>query len=173
MRRIALVAALLVVAAGCGHDRATVPPGAIAVVGDRAVPRSALDAQIAQSRRAYAARGQAFPKLGTDAYRRLRDDAVRLLVDRTQLELAAQKLGIVIRPDQVDARLRKLKQTAFGGSEARYRARLRAVGMTNADVRRATRDELLVAALQRANPSALEKVLPVSYATGLAPAANG
>jgi hypothetical protein len=45
--------------------------------------------------------------------------------------------------------------------------------MTNADVRRATRDELLVAALQRANPSALEKVLPVSYATGLAPAANG
>ena len=37
--------------------------------------------------------------------------------------------------------------------------RLRASGLTDADVRRATRDELLVAALQRADPSALEKRL--------------
>ena len=97
MRRVAPLAALLVVAAGCGHDQCDrVPPGAIAVVGDRPVPRSALDAQIAQSRRAYAARGQAFPKPGTEAYRRLEDNAVRLLVDRTRLDLAAQKLGIVI-----------------------------------------------------------------------------
>lgn len=173
MRQVVPLAALLVVAAGCGHDRATVPPGAIAVVGDRPVPRSALYTQLAQSRRSYAARGQAFPKPGTEAHRRLQDNAVRVLVDRTRLELAAQKVGIVIRPAQVDARLRRFKRTAFGGSEARYRARLRAIGMTDADVRRATRDELLVAALQRADPSALEKLLPVSYATGFAPAATG
>ena len=73
MRRVALLAALLVVAAGCGHDSATVPPGAIAVVGGQPVPRTALDAQLAQTRRAYAARGQAFPKPGTDAYRRLQE----------------------------------------------------------------------------------------------------
>jgi SurA-like N-terminal domain len=173
MRRVAPLAALLVVAAGCGHDGAIVPPGAVAVVGKRPVPRSALDAQLAQSRRAYAARGQAFPKPGTEAHRRLQDKAVRLLVDRTRLELAAQTVGIVIRPAQVDARLRRFKRTAFGGSEARYRSRLRAIGMTDPDVRRATRDELLAAALQRAKPSALEKLLPVSYATGFAPAANG
>jgi hypothetical protein len=45
--------------------------------------------------------------------------------------------------------------------------------MTDADVRRAARDELLVTAVRRASPSALEKLLPVSYATGFAPAANG
>lgn len=169
MRRFALLAALVVVAAGCGHDHATVPPDAVAVVGDRPVPQSALDDQLAQSRRAYAARGQAFPEPGTASYRRLQDNAVRLLVDRTRLELVAQKLGIVIRPTQVDARLRRFKQTAFGGSAARYRARLRAIGMTDADVRRATRDQLLVAALEKTDPSALEKPLSVSYAKGFAP----
>lgn len=173
MSRLALAAVLLLAAAGCGHDGAAVPAGAIAVVGDRPVPASALDAQLAQSRRAYAARGQMFPKAGTDAYRRLRDNAVRLLVDRTQLELAAQKLGIAIGRAQVDARLRRLEQTSFGGSEARYRARLRAVGMTEADMRRAIRDELLVAALEQAKSSSLEKPLSVSYAKGFAPAAGG
>jgi hypothetical protein len=173
MKRFALLAALVVVAAGCGHERSTVPPDAIAVVGDRPVPRSALDDQLAQSRRAYAARGQQFPKPGTDAYRRLQDNAVRLLVDRTRLELAAQKLGILIGPAQIDTRLRRFKQTTFGGSDARYRARLRAIGMTDADVRRATRDELLVAALEKTDPSALEKPLSISYAKGFAPAANG
>ena len=89
MKWVALLGAgaLIVVTAGCGQDRATVPPGAIAVVGDRSVPRSALDAQLAQSRRAYAARGQDFPKPGTDSYRRLQDNAVRLLVDRTLAKL--------------------------------------------------------------------------------------
>jgi hypothetical protein len=173
VKRVALLAALVVAAAGCGHGGTTVPAGAIAVVGDRPVPRSALDAQLAQTRRAYAARGQAFPPPGTDAYRTLRDNAVRLVVDRTRLGLVAQKLGIVIGPAQVDARLRRFEQTEFGGSEARYRARLRAVGMTVADLRRAARDELLVDAVEKADPSALEKPLSISYAKGLAPAAGG
>jgi hypothetical protein len=170
MRRAALVAALIAVAAGCGHDGATVPAGAIAVVGGRPVTLSALEAQLAQSRRAYAARGQAFPKPGTEAHRRLQDNAVRLIVDQKQLELAAEKLGISIRPAQVDARLRRFKQSAFGGSEARYGARLRAIGMTDEDVRRSIRDQLLVDALKKADPSALEKPLSVSYAKGFAPA---
>lgn len=169
MKRVALLATVVVVAAGCGHDSATVPAGAIALVGGRPVPRSALDTVLAQSRRAYAAHGQAFPKQGTDAYRKLQDNAVRLLVDRTRLELAAQKLGIVIRPAQVDARLRRLKQSAFGGSEVRYRARLRATGMTDDNLRQAIRDDLLVTALQKADPSVLKKPLSVSYAKGFAP----
>ena len=173
MRRFALLGALLVVAAGCGHDSATVPAGAIALVGGRPVPRSALDAQLAQSRRAYAGRGQAFPRTGTASYRRLQENAVRLVVDRTRLEVAAQKLGIVIRPGQVGARLRRFKQAAFGGSEARYRARLRATGMTDADMRRAIRDELLITALEQTDPAALQKPLSISYAKGFDPAADG
>jgi hypothetical protein len=172
VKRISALVALLLAAAGCGGGTA-VPAGAVALVGDRPVPRSALDAQLAQTRRAYSARGQVFPKPGTEAYRRLQDNAVRLVVDRTRLELVAQALAIAVGPARVDARLRQFKRTEFGGSEARYRARLRAVGMTDAELRRATRDELLVDAVEKADPSALKKPLSVSYAKGFAPAADG
>ena len=79
----------------------------------------------------------------------------------------------MIRPAQVDARLRRFKRTAFGGSEARYRARLRAIGMTDADVRRATRDELLVAALQRAIRRRSRNSYPFLMQQASLPAANG
>jgi hypothetical protein len=125
-----------------------VPPGAIAVVGGKAVPRAALEAELARSRRAYQARGQAFPARGTAAHRRLQDAAVRLLVDRARLEVEAQRAGIVIPDARVDASLRRFRETAFGGDEARYRAQLAMTGMTDADAREAIRIQLLADALR-------------------------
>lgn len=147
MRRLAPLLAVVVLV-GCGHSAETVPSGAIAVVGDRTIPRAAFDAELTRARRAYAARGQAFPARGTPAYEQVKDAAVRLLVDRARLELEAQDAGVVIPATKVEAHLRRLKRTTFGGDEARYHAQLRRTGMTDADVREAIRTQLLVAALR-------------------------
>jgi hypothetical protein len=95
----------------------------------------------------------------------VKDAAVSLLVDRTQLELEAQHAGVVIPATEVEARLRRLKQTTVGGDESRYRAQLRRTGMTDTDVRQAIRTQLLVAALRgkRTRPAR------VVYAPGFEP----
>ncbi len=164
MRRLAPLLAVVALA-GCGHSAETVPSGAIAVVGDRTIPRAAFDAELTRARRAYAARGQEFPARGTPAYGQVKDAAVSLLVDRAQLELEAQHAGVVIPATEVEGRLRRLKQTTFGGDEKRYRAQLRRTGMTDADVREAIRTQLLVAALRgkRTRPAR------VVYAPGFEP----
>ena len=137
-------------AAGCGHDAPLVPRSAIAVVGDRTITRTEFEALIAQARDSYRNRKQAFPAEDTRAYGNLKSLAVRLLVERAQLEQKAPGLGVDIQDGAVDARLLQLKNDAFGGSEARYRARLREEGMTDADVRSAVRAELLSAAVYQA-----------------------
>lgn len=164
MKRAALFALVLVTTACGGHAR-TVPPGAIAVVGTEAIPRVALDTELARAKRAYAARGQSFPRRGTDSYRRLQDSAVALLVDRTKVEIEARRARIAIDPVVVDARLRRFKQTTFGGDERRFRAQLRRTGMTEADLRTAIRTELLADRLRGVRTTPPEVV----YAPGFEP----
>jgi hypothetical protein len=168
MRRLAVLAAVLLVA-GCGNGESAVPPSAIAVVGGQPVLRTAFASEMARAQRANHARGQAFPGRGTDAYERLKDSVVLLLVEQKQLELAARRHGVLISQTQVDRRLRRFKLTTFGGSDARYRERLRVTGMTNANVRDAIRIELLVAALRKEAPAALRERPSVVYAKGFAP----
>lgn len=165
MRRLLVFSVLALVATGCGGGTRSVPPSAIAVVGDRAVPRAAFDAELARARRAYAARGQAFPAPGTPAYERVKDAVVRLLVDRARLEVEAQHAGVVIPAAKVEARLRRLERTTFGGDEARYRTQLRRTGLTEADVRAAIRTELLADALRGVDVEAPS----VAYARGFEP----
>jgi SurA N-terminal domain len=165
LKRLAPLLAVLALAGCGGHSSQTVPPGAIAVVGDHTIPRAALDAELARAERAYQARGQAFPARGTQAYRQLEDAAVRVLVDRVRLEVEAQRAGIAVPEARVDERLRRLKQTAFGGDQKRYRAQLRSTGMTEADVREAIRTQLLADALKD-RPG---KPPRVAYAAGFEP----
>ncbi len=144
---LALVSPL---AAGCGHDAPSVPKGAIAVVGDRTIARSQFDTLMAQARQSYVARGRSFPAEGTKAYEALKRVAVRLLVERAELEQEARDLGVEVDEAQVEARLRQLKDDSFGGSDKRYRARLRAAGMTDDQVRSALRAQILAAAVEQA-----------------------
>lgn len=164
MRRLAPLAAALVLA-GCGdNETQTVPPGAVAVVDGHAITRAALVAELARTRRAYAARGQDFPDRGTPAYEQLERAAAALLVDREHLALEAERLGITVRPAQVDAGVRRLRQRRFGGSERAFREQLRQTGLTVADVRRAIRDQLLATAVGRRGRPA-----EVTYAPGFEP----
>jgi len=167
------VLAAAVVLAGCGGGHtARVPPGAIALVGDRPVPRAALDVELRRSRRAYAAQGKAFPARGTAAFSHVQSLAVRLVVDHVTLAVQAASRGVVITPAQVDRRLRQLKRDAFGGSESRYRAALRRQGMTAAEARSSVRDLLLAEALRSAGGTAPEPP-EIVYADGFAPANSG
>lgn len=154
MRSIRLLVApfllLSLLAAGCGHDAPAVPASAIAVVGDRTVPRAQFDALMAQTKDSYRRSGRAFPGPGTPAYAGLEQTAVLLLVERAELEQKAPGLGVTIDAGQVDAQRKLLLEQTFGGSEATYRSRLRAVGMTDAQVRSALRAQLLSAAVFQA-----------------------
>lgn len=154
MRSIRLLVAplslLSLLAAGCGHDATAVPASAIAVVGNRTIPRTEFDALIAQAKDSYARSGRTFPGPRTPVYADLKRTAVRLLVERAELEQKAPGLGVTIDEGQVDAQRKLLVEQTFGGSEATYRARLRAVGMTDAQVRDALRAQLLSEAVFQA-----------------------
>lgn len=143
LRRLPLLLALLALAACGGPGKPAVPDGAVAVVGDETIPRAELDTLLRQARRTYDSQGRVFPKAGTQEYETLKGQAMRVLVERAQLEQKADDLGVDVREAEVDARLARLKRDYFGGSEQRYRERLREQGMTEAQVRVAVRDELL------------------------------
>lgn len=154
MRSLRLLVAPIVLAspfaAGCGHDSPAVPASAIVVVGDRTIARVEFDALMAQSKDSYRRSGRTFPAPGTPAYAELRDSAVRLLVERAELEQKAPGLGVTVDGGQVENQRKLLIEQTFGGSEATYRARLRAVGMTDAQVRDALRAQLLSEAVFQA-----------------------
>ena len=136
--------------AGCGQDSPSVPKTAIAVVGDSEITRAAFDELMTQARQSYARKGQPFPAAGTTAYARLKATAVRLLVERAELDQKAPGLGVTIEDSQVEARRKLLIEESFGGDDDRYRARLVEEGMTDAQVRSALRAELLSAAIFQA-----------------------
>ena len=153
MRTIGLLLAplsLALLSASCGGDSITVPPSAVAVVGERTISKAQLSAALAQARRSYAAQGRDFPAVGTDDYAALRRLAVSVLVEQAELEQEAPRVGVRVDAAQVEARLRRLKEESFGGSEERYRERLRAERMTDAQVRSALRAQLLVQAMREA-----------------------
>jgi parvulin-like peptidyl-prolyl isomerase len=137
-------------AAGCGHDALSMPKTAIAVVGDTTITRAQFDTLMSDARRSYAGRGRPFPATGTRAYVALKTSAVRLLVERAQLEQKAPGLGVTIDDGQVEARRQQLIDETFGGSDDRYRARLRQEGMTDGQVRSVLRAQLLSDAIFQA-----------------------
>ena len=147
---LAPLAFALPLATACGRDAPSVPSSAIAVVGDRTISRAQLGALIEQARQSYAASGRSFPAAGTPAYEHLQQLGVQLLVEQAELEQEAPKLGVRVDDAQVQARLRQLKDQSFGGSEKRYRARLRAARMTDEQVRLAIRAQLVSAAIREA-----------------------
>jgi hypothetical protein len=154
MRSLRFLLAPLVLAsplaAGCGNDALSVPKTAIAVVGDRTITRAQFDVLMSQARQSYAGRGRPFPAARTQAYAEVKAIAVRLLVERAELEQTAPGLGVTIDGSQVETRRRLLIEETFGGDDDRYRARLREERMTDAQVRSTLRGQLLSEAVFQA-----------------------
>jgi len=150
IRLIAVFAALAlgVSAAGCGGDddddqTADVPPDAIAVVGDREIPKTEYDRLLAQAQATYEAREQEFPEAGTPEFAQLRTALVRSLVEQAQFEIAAEELDITVTDEELDTRLDELKEQFFEGDEEAYKTELEKQGITEEQVLKDLRTRML------------------------------
>ncbi len=139
-----VVAVLALVAAGCGGGGDdNVPSNAIAVVGDEQISRAEFDALMGQAKRSYQQQQRAFPKPGTPQYNQIKTQAVQFLVQRVEFEQKANELGIKVTDKQVDERLDQIKKQYFRGDEKLFQRQLKQQGLTEAQVRRDVRAQLV------------------------------
>jgi foldase protein PrsA len=151
MRQIRLLVLLtltfvVLVAAACGgggDDEASVPGDAIAVVDGNAIAKAEYDGLINQAKKSYKAQKRSFPKVGTAEYNVLKNQAVQFLVQRAQFEQKADELDVEVSDKQVEARLKQIKKQYFGGNQKRYDQQLKQQGLTDEQVRRDIRAQLV------------------------------
>jgi peptidyl-prolyl cis-trans isomerase C len=136
MRRLTFAAlfavVLAVVAVGCGtsSDAGDVPSDSVAVVDDRTITKSEFDDLVKYAKRSYDAQKRPFPKVGTQEYAQIRDQAVRFLVQRAQFEVKADELGVDVSDEAVDKRIEEYKKERHKGSDEKFRAELKQQGLT-------------------------------------------
>jgi len=109
MTRLALATLCLALLAGCGGSG----DKTVAVVGGQKVTQQQLDALVAHFRREAQQEGKDFPKQGSRGLVQLRNQLLGLLVYRTELQQAADRLGVRVSEDEVRKRL----TTVPGGGE--------------------------------------------------------
>jgi foldase protein PrsA len=140
-RMLAVVlAALALVAAGCGgDDDEGVPEGAVAVVDGQQISRTELDALIARARKSYEGQKRQFPKAGSPEYQSLQSQAVAFLVQRIEFDKEASELGVKVTDEQIDKRVAQLKKQFFKNDQKTFTKGLSRQGYTvesfKADVR--------------------------------------
>jgi foldase protein PrsA len=130
-----VVAALLVAGCGGGGGTKSVPPNAIAIVGADTITKQQYNDLLTAARSQYKAQKKTFPKVGTTAYRSLSDSAVTYLVQESELEQRAGELGVAVTAKDIDKQITQIKKQYFGGSDTKYRAQLKAQGLTEAQLR--------------------------------------
>src|SRR5262245_57291206 len=138
--RLLLVPSLLVmlavlVAAGCGGgSSASVPADAVATVGSTPISKATFQSLMTVAFARYKAQGQPEPKVGTDAYSQLRDQAVTYLVNEQELQQEAEKLGVTVSDKDVAKYLDNVKQTYYHGNEKKFEDALKADHISLADL---------------------------------------
>jgi parvulin-like peptidyl-prolyl isomerase len=143
----AVVIALFAVGCGTSSDSGDVPPDSVAVVGDRAIRKSDYDDLVKYAKRSYVAQKRPFPKVGTQEYAQIRDQAVRFLVQRAQFEVKADDLGVDVSEEAVDKRIDDYKKERHKGSDAKFREELKQQGLTEAQARDIIRANLIQEAI--------------------------
>jgi foldase protein PrsA len=122
--------ATLVAACGSSDSSKTVPPGAVALVGDKAIEKADLDRLLAQTKTNYEAQKQEFPQVGTPQYETLKSTLLNGLVQQSQWEQAGAAMGVRISGKEIDTQLIALKQQYFKGDEDKFKAELDKQGLT-------------------------------------------
>jgi foldase protein PrsA len=140
-----LTLTFVVLAAGCGGDEEpeSVPADAIAVVDGNSIAKTEFNGLINQAKKSYTAQKREFPKVGTAEYNVLKNQAVQFLVQRAQFEQKADELGVEVTDKQIEDRLAQIKKQYFGGDQKRYEQQLKQQGLTDEQVRRDIRAQLV------------------------------
>ncbi|MFL5941226.1 MAG: SurA N-terminal domain-containing protein, partial [Gaiellaceae bacterium] len=134
----------MAVLAGCGGGGgASVKSSDVATVGGVHVEKTDYDALIAQAQRSYAQQGRKFPKQGTSDYETVKGQAVTLLVQQAEREEKAKSMGIDVSDADVQKRLEQIKKQYFGGSEKKYQAQLKKQKLSDEQVRKDIRAQLI------------------------------
>ena len=156
LRLVSILALVAAFAAGCGGSEGpkSVPSDAVAVVGGDTISKADYNQVLNQARRSYLASNKPFPKPGTQTYGTLRAQIIQFLVERSEYQQEADKLGIKISDKDIEDRLDQVKQQYFVNPpgqkpatkaeiEKRYRAQLKAQGLTDQDVKEGIRSQLI------------------------------
>ncbi len=138
---LAAVAAFVV--AGCGGGTASLKGADVAVVGGTHITKDQFDALLAQAKKSFKSQGRTFPKAGSQDYQTLKNQAVTLLVQQAEREEKAKDMGVEVTDKKIDSRLGQIKKQYFQGSEAKYKAQLKKQGLTDEQVRRDIKAQLI------------------------------
>jgi foldase protein PrsA len=140
---------VVALAAGCGSGggAATLDSSDVAVVGSRHIDKSSFDELMAQACRSFKAQKRACPKAGSSDYATIKNQAVTLLVQQAEREEKASDMGVKVSDKDVESRLNQIKKQYFGGSEKRYQQQLKKQGLSDEQVRRDIRTQLVSEAI--------------------------
>jgi foldase protein PrsA len=141
----ALLAVLALAACGGGDSSSSddVPKDAVAVVDGREIPRTEFNELIDSAKRSYKAQDREFPKAGTEEYQTLQNQAVAALVQKVELEQAAEDMNIEVADKDVDARVEQIVKQYFGGDEKKFEKQLKDQKLTMEQVREDIRGQLV------------------------------
>ena len=155
--------ALGLTAAGCGGGSGDVPGDAVAVVDGTEIPRTELDALMAQAKAGYEATDQEFPKVGTPEHQSVQQQYVAFLVQKTEFEQAADELGVEVTDEDVEKTREEFVKDRFEGDEKKLAAALKEQGLSE----EAFVQTLRVSVLSKAIFDAVTKDVKVTDAEAL------
>jgi foldase protein PrsA len=142
---IVLVAVL---AAGCGGGGAAgLGSDDIAVVGKTHIGKTDYDALLAQAKRSFKQQGRPFPKQGTSDFESIKSNAVTLLVQQAERQSKADEMGIKVSDADVQKRLGQIIKQYFQNKQSKYRAQLKKQHLTDTQVRKDIRSQLVAEAV--------------------------
>jgi parvulin-like peptidyl-prolyl isomerase len=144
---LAVAIGLLAAACGTSDDGGNVPSNSVAVVGDKAITKAEFDDLVNYAKRSYDAQKRPFPKVGTQEYAQIRDQAIQFLVQRTQFEVKADDLGVDVSDSAVDKRVDQYIKERHGGDKAKFQQELKSQGLTEPQARDIIRANLVQEAI--------------------------
>lgn len=125
-----LLLAAVVALAACGGGSKSVPGDAVAVVGSTPITKTQFNTLMQQAAGQAKAAGQPVPKLGTPQYTDLRDRVIGYLVQVSELQQQATKLGVTVTNGAVNAYIQNIQKLHYGNSQKKLEAALKKSGMT-------------------------------------------
>jgi parvulin-like peptidyl-prolyl isomerase len=138
-----LVVALLVAGCGGGGGSTKISTSDVAVVDTHHITITDYNTALAEQKASLKDNGQAVPAAGSSAYSSFKSSVVDQLVQQAELGLEATKLGLTVKPSEVEAKMVQLKKQCCKGNEKKYETGLKQQGYTDAELRQELQERLL------------------------------